>query len=750
MDGFPYVALLKACAKNRDLCKGSRLHAAILRDGLVPERTPHLATGLISMYAKCGMFEKAQDLIQNLSSPHVVPWNALISGYVQNGKPHQAIDHFEHMQREGLFPNAVTFICILKACGSIGAIGKGKQIHEKLMNLGLLEKDVVLGTALVDMYAKCGNLAKAQEVLEQLPVRDAVTWNALITGYTQQGRYCRALDCFELMQNEGLSPDEVTFLSVLKACGSTRAIDKGKQINDEILRTGFLGKDIAIGTALVDMYAKCGALAKAQQVFDVLPIQNTVSWNVLISGYCQHGHCEEALKCFQEMRCQGVSPNSITFACVLKICGKLGAVEKGKNIHQEILREGYLENNSTLGNALVEMYAKCGDLGKAQDIFDDLIVLDVIGFTSLITGYGQHGYGDKALKCLEHMRSKGLSPDAMAFTCILKACGSMGAAETGKEIHADIVKEGLLVHDSVLGNALVDMYAKCGALAMAQQVFDEISIRDIVSWTSLISGYGRHGLGEETLNCFQRMQLEGLYPNAVTFVCLLQTCGSLGAMEKGKEIHTELVKEGLLEKDGMLGNALVDMYCKCGAIVKAEEVFHKLPNRGVVAWTALIAGYSHVGRYDAVFNSFNKMIGEGVEPNMITFLVVLSACSSSGLVDEGQMYFETMTSGYCIAPTIQHYTCMIDLFGRGGHFDKAVSMVGRMPSIDYLPAWLALLGACQKWGNLMLGRLAFEHSIRLDEKCAVAYDLMSTIYLAAGMQEDSAIVESMRMENKAW
>ena len=529
-----------------------------------------------------------------------------------------------------------------------------------------------------------------------------------------------------------------------------QATYKGQEIHVVIAREGILERDLVVGTALVDMYVKCGAFAKAQQVFDVLPIQNIVSWNVLISGYCQHGHCEEALRCFQKMRCQGVSPNSITFACILKACGNLGAVEKGKNIHQEILREGYLENDCMLGNALVEMYAKCGDLAKAQDVFDNLNAWDVIGFTSLITGYDQHGYGDKALKCFEQMRNKGLAPDAMTFTCILKACGSMGAAEIGKEIHADIVKEGLLVHDNVLGNALVNMYAKCGALAMAQQVFDEISMRDIVSWTSLISGYGKHGHGEETLNCFQRMQLEGLCPNTVTFACLLQTCGSLGAMEKGKEMHAELVKEGLLGKDTMLGNALVDMYSKCGAIVKAEEVFHKLPIRGVVAWTALIAGYSQMGRYDAVFNSLNKMIGEGIEPNMITFLVVLSACSSSGLVDEGQMYFEAMTSGYCIVPTIQHYTCMIDLFGRGGHFDKAVSMVGRMPSRDYLPAWLALLGACQKWGNLMLGRLAFEHSIRLDEKCAVAYDLMSMLYLAAGMQENMAIVESMRVENKAW
>ena len=643
-----------------------------------------------------------------------------------------------------------SILMLLKCCTREKDLCKGHRMHEDILERGLLKKSIYIGTALVDMYAKCGALSKAQLVFDELPTQNVVSWTALIGGYAQYGHGEKALCCFEQMQQKGLSPDALTYVCILKACGSIKDAQKGSEIHAEIVKHGMLGNDSVLGTALVDMYAKCGALAKAQQVFDVLPIQNTVSWNVLISGYCQHGHCEEALKCFQEMRCQGVSPNSITFACVLKICGKLGAVEKGKNIHEEMLREGYLENDSMLGNALVEMYAKCGDLAKAQDVFDNLNVWDVIGFTSLITGYEQHGYGDKALKCFEQMRSKGLSPDAMTFTCILKACGSMGAAETGKEIHADIVKEGLLVHDSVLGNALVDMYAKCGALGMAQQVFDEISIRDIVSWTSLISGYGKHGHGEETLSCFRRMQLEGLYPNTVTFACLLQTCGRLGAVEKGKEIHAELVKEGLLGQDTMLGNALVDMYSKCGEIGKAEEVFHKLPIRGVVAWTALIAGYSQLGRYDAVFNSFNRMIGEGIEPNMITFLVVLSACSSSGLVDEGQMYFEAMTTGYGIAPTIQHYTCMIDLFGRGGHFDKAVSMVGRMPSLDYLPAWLALLGACQKWGNLILGRLAFEHSIRLDEKCAAAYELMSTIYLAAGMQENLTIIESMRIENKAW
>eukprot|EP00250_Pteridium_aquilinum_P020259 c24766_g14_i3 orf=338-1072(+) len=227
--GIAIVASLRACAKQKDLYGGTRLHANTLKWGLL-ETSSHVANTLVSMYAKCGALAKAEELLDGLRVPDVFSWNAIIAGYTHQGKGGDALNCFERMRLEGLSPDEVTFTSISKACGSIGAANKGEQIHDRIAKQGLLEGNIVLGTALVDMYAKCGSLEKAQHVLNKLPFRDVVSWNSLIAGYAQEGQGEQALNCFEQMQREGLSPNTVTFTCILKACGNIGAADKGKQI----------------------------------------------------------------------------------------------------------------------------------------------------------------------------------------------------------------------------------------------------------------------------------------------------------------------------------------------------------------------------------------------------------------------------------------------------------------------------------------------------------------------------------------
>ena len=216
---FEFVGLLKDCAKKKDLQQGSALHAEILKHRfLLGKSSPYVGSALISMYAKCGAIAKARRVLETLPVRDIISWNALMTGYAQLGYANETLDCFVKMQREGLSPVGVTFTCILKACGSIRAIDRGKQIHDEIINRGLLDKNIVLGNALVDMYAKCGVLAKAQKVLEELPIRDKFSWNALIAGYAEEGHSNKVLECLEQMQRENLSPDDVTFLSILNAC----------------------------------------------------------------------------------------------------------------------------------------------------------------------------------------------------------------------------------------------------------------------------------------------------------------------------------------------------------------------------------------------------------------------------------------------------------------------------------------------------------------------------------------------------
>ena len=613
----------------------------------------------------------------------------------------------------------------------------GSLIHAHILERGLLNKDISLGNALLGMYVKCGALAKAQDIFDELPARDVVTWNSLITGYAQHGLGHEALSCLQRMQDEGISPNTITFICILKSCGSIGAAEKGAEIHAEVSRQGLLDNNNVLCTALIDMYAKCGALAKAQGVFDTIQARDVVMWNSLIARYAQHGLGDEALSCFKRMRDEGPPPNRATFISVLKACGSIGAAQMGQEIHAEIGKQGLLEKDIVLGTALVDMYAKCGMLEKAQGVFDKLPAHNVVTWNALISGYTQHGLGDEALTCFSQMQQKGLSPNTVTFLCILNACGSIGAAEKGEEIHTEVSRQGLLEKDTALGNALVDMYAKCGALMKAQEVFDTLPARNVVTWNSLIAGYAQHELGDDALSCFGKMQDEGLSPDAVTFTCILKACASIGAAQKGEEIHSKVHKKGLSEKDMTLGNGLVDMYAKCGELVKAQRVFDKLPTRNLGTWTVLITGYTQVGNVSVVFDLFFRMIGEGLKPNLVTFSALLTACSHAGLVEEGQRYFEIMSTCYSIIPTLEHHICMVDIHSRAGHFEAAISMLEKVPSSDCLLMWSALMGSCWRWVNVELGRWAFEHAVQLDEKFTGAYSCMSNIYAAAGMSEEA-------------
>jgi pentatricopeptide repeat protein len=616
------------------------------------------------------------------------------------------------------------------------SVERGKEIHAEATKKGLSRNNLMLATALIDMYAKCGELAAAKIVSEQLPKRDVVSWTALIAGYVRHGFCDEALNFFSQMKSEGLVPNNVTFSCILKACSSRRSIKLGQEIHAEVEKQGLLEKDVVLGTTLVDMYGKCGMLHKAQQVFDRLPVRNVVSWTALIVGYVQHELGDEALASFVQMRREGFSPDATAFACVLKACGNLRRIDKGEEIHREIAELGLLEGDIVLRTALIDMYAKCGAIGKAQQAFDEIATPNVVCWNALIAGYVEHELAAEALRCFMRMRAMGPSPDAFTFACILKACGRSGSVEKGQEIHAELRKQGLLGKDQVLGNALVDMYARCGLIIEAQEAFDELPAQDAVAWNVLISGYTQRGLYDEALSCFQQMQENNLPPDEVTFACVLKACGSSGSARKGKEIHAELNLRCFLGRNAELGTALMDMYAMCGMIGEAEEMFEELPVRDTVSWNVLLSGYAQLGRAKRVLDTWKKMLENGSMPDAVTFVVLLSACSLSGLVEEGQICFSAMDSVYSFAPSLEHCACMVKLFGHLGQLGRAVMVIETVREADRVHLWSALIGSCQKSAYLDVGRWAFEQLLQLDRDNPVAYVCMSNMYAFTAMQSE--------------
>jgi pentatricopeptide repeat protein len=447
------------------------------------------------------------------------------------------------------------------------------------------------------------------------------------------------------------------------------------------------------------------------------------------------------------MQSEGLCPDSITLSCVLKACGSAGAIGKGEQIHREILRRRLLDRDLVLGNALIDMYAKCGELGKARGVAEALPVRDAVSWCTLIAGYVQEGLGREALDCFEKMQSEGLTANAITLICVLRACGIEGSIAMGARIHREMAARGLLERDPELGNALVDMYVKCGDLGRAREVLRELPRRDVVSWSALIAGYAERGKIGDALRCLEHMQREGLSPNAVTFACLLKACASIGALDKGQEIHRSIIDMGLLENDSLLGNALLDMYAKCGALAEARRVLEALllPARSTVSWNTLLAGFAQQGRCDEALSCLDEMRRDGFSPNQVTFLCVVNAFNHSGFLAEAQSHFADMSRNHGLAPELQHHTCIVAGLGRGAQFDEAVSVIKVMPSsaLSSPAVWVALLGGCRECGNVKLATLAFDQALQIDPCCAPAYVLMTNIFFAAGMYKDAAKLRSM-------
>lgn len=356
------------------------------------------------------------------------------------------------------------------------------------------------------------------------------------------------------------------------------------------------------------------------------------------------------------------------------------------------------------------------------------------------------------------MQLEGVAPNDRTFVGALKACSSMAALEEWDRSDGNLKKHSLekvrAIHSTIVlkqydsdvfvGTMLVDAYSKCGSMLEARDVFEKLSSCDVTTWNALITGYSQMEDGEQALELYTRMQLQGIRPNDRTFIAALCACGAVLGLEKGKEIHAQVTDCGLGSADTYVQTALIDMYGKCGSMKYAQQVFDAMTRKTVVTWTALIAGYAHQGESTLVFDLFEKMKQDGIQPNSITFLRVLTVCNHVGLVDEGQKFFEAMKRDFGIDPTPEHCNCIVDLLGRSGQVGKAMEMVKTMPGQPPGALWRCVLAACQKWEEVELGREAFENALRIDRNDSAAYVMMSNIYAAADMPENAEEMQAIR------
>eukprot|EP00250_Pteridium_aquilinum_P011881 c20365_g1_i1 orf=442-3237(-) len=738
---FIYPCVLQACGGACVPEQGFLVHDHILRSAV--DSVVVVGNTLIDMYIKCASVKDAKKVFDDMRHKDVVSWGSIISGYSQHGDGLAALYLFKQMQEEGITPNRVAFLCTLKACASILALADGRLMHEQIIRAHF-EGDVLVGNTITDMYAKCGSLEDAQKVLWGLKSRTVSSWNAMIGGYAQYGAVEPALDLFHNMSMEGTTPDTVTYACVLTACGSKGDLEQGKFLHELIAKTGLESNEF-VGNSLIDMYAKCGSLEEARNVFDNLPTQNSVSWGAMFAGYAQHEYGFHALELFEKMLQLSIRPDEIVLSCILKACSSIEGLHFGKMIHNYLVSRG-LEIDLIVSNTLVDMYAKLGSLEDAHRVFDRLTSPNVVSWGAILAGYAQHDQGQPAFDFFRNMLVKGVKPDNAAFSCVAKACGSNGLLEQGRWVHEQIFRSGL-PFDVAVGNALIEMYAKCEFVEDARNVFDTMMLRDVVSWNLMFTAYAQAGQALLVLGLFEKMQRDGMQPNQVSFLVLLQVCGSLGALAQVKQVHNQIYEAGL-GSDLVLANSLIDTYGKCGSIEDSGKVFDSMLKRDEVSWGAIIAGHTQHGNHGLVLQCFEAMRRQGVKPNSMIYTSVLSACSHIGQVEEGRRHFRSMKD-FCIAPTVEHFNCMIDLLGRAGFLMEAKHLLESMPVSPDILGWMSLLNSCKAYAETEMGKECLDQIVLLNKDISGGYVLMSNLYAETDKWEEVERLIGLR-QSTSW
>lgn len=624
---------------------------------------------------------------------------------------------------------------LLNELAKSGRIDEARHLFDKMPS-----RDDFTWNTMIAAYANSGRPTEAKQIFDATPSKSAITWSSLISGYCRNECQREAFESFWQMQLEGQMPSQYTLGSVLRLCSTLGLLQKGELVHGYMIKTRF-DSNVFVVTSLVDMYAKCKRILEAECLFETLQDRkNHVVWTVMLTGYSHNGDGFKAMKCFRDMRAQGVESNQFTFPSILTASASVLAHSFGAQVHGCIIQSGF-GPNVFVQSALVDMYVKCGDHISAKSSLKSMEVDDVVSWNSMIVGCVRQGFIGEALSLFKEMHSREMKIDDYTYPSVLNSFAALKNMKNAMAIHCLIVKTGFEVYQLV-GNALVDMYAKQGNIESALEVFKHMPDKDVISWTSLVTGYAQNGTHEKAIELFCEMRDAGIYPDQFVIASILSACAELTLLEFGQQIHANFIKSGL-QASLSVDNSFVTMYAKCGCLEEANRVFDSMQVQNVITWTALIVGYAQNGRGKESLKLYDQMLATGTKPDFITFIGLLFACSHAGLLEKGQYYFESMNRIYGIKPGPEHYACMIDLFGRWGKLHEAEALLNQMAVEPDGTVWKALLAACRVHGKIELGERAAENLFVLEPMNAVPYVQLSNMYSAAGRWEDAARIRRL-------
>ncbi|KAM0054665.1 putative tetratricopeptide-like helical domain superfamily [Helianthus debilis subsp. tardiflorus] len=484
--------------------------------------------------------------------------------------------------------------------------------------------------------------------------------------------------------------------SILQFTEKATTISTLRQSHAHMLKTGLIHDPFSASKLISSAASSPHTLSYAHSIFTHLQNPNSYSYNSLIRAYANTHTPETSLNLFFHMLLDDdVEPDKYTFTFVLKACSVARSVSVGEQVHGYVIKVG-VEDDVFVCNTLIHMYAKSGCFEVARRVLDEMPERDVISWNAVLSAYVDAGMMEIARKVFDEMPERNVES----------------------------------------GNFMISGYVNDGLVGEARRVFDGMDVKDVVSWNGIITGYARDGQFDEVFRLFEDMQKVGMVPDDYTLVNVLSCCARVGGLSQGEWIYS-YINRNKISVGGFLATALVDMYAKCGCIEKALEIFSKTSNKDISTWNSMITGFALHGYGERAVETFYELVTDGFKPNEVTFVSVLSACSRSGLLDEGYKMFELMVHTYDIKPTILHYGCMVDLLGRFGLLDEAEKLAKQVPFEESQVVWESLLGACRNHNDVNMAERVTKKLLELDPRDSAGYVQLSNVHASKGRFDDA-------------
>ncbi|XP_039162664.1 pentatricopeptide repeat-containing protein At1g74600, chloroplastic-like [Eucalyptus grandis] len=552
------------------------------------------------------------------------------------------------------------------------------------------------------------------------------------------------------MRELGFDADEITYGSVISACAALRAPPHGRQVYSLALRKGFRANGY-VRAGMIDLLTKNHRFDDALRVFRDVSCENVVCWNAIIAGAVRNGENQIALDLFRQLCRHGTFlPNSFTFPCVLTACAMLEDLETGKMVQGWIIKCGNYD--VYINTSLSDLYAKCKGMEGAMKIFTRMCLRSVVSWTAMISGFLQLDDYISAVLLFKEMRSLGEEINTFTITSLLSASGRRGLTKTATQFHALIIKCEFDL-DPAVGASLFNMYCKVGAVDSSGLILEEMErMRNPNNHAVVISlhaqandakravelfgsmlreGYAQNGYIEEALLMFHKMLKANFAVDSFSISSVVQAVTLTNRLDIGTQLQSYAMKVGL-DSNAAVGSSLVAMYSKFGGINECVKAYDQIDAPDLIGWTTMIMSYARHGIGEEALKFFKLMKREKMRPDPVTFVGVLSACSHSGLVEEGYFHFDSMVKDYGIEPNYRHYACMVDLLGRSGRLKEAERFISNMPIKPNALVWETLLAACKLHGDIELGKLAAKKITECEPSDAGAYISLSNIYADMG------------------